>query len=316
VSAPLVSVVLPTLNEAEGIERACREIRAALQQAGVRYEIIVVDDASPDGTVEVVQRLREEDAGFKWVLMSRRYGDQVCLLAGVELATGDAVVTMDADLQHPPRYLPQMIEAWKKGADMVFMIRENEGHHSIFKKWTELLFYRVLDRISDSPIVYRFSGFALIDRKVARVLSEYSESDPLVRGLLGLVGFKRVELPYQEEFRKAGQTKYNFRRMLDLAVTAMTSFSTFPLRIALYLGLLITLLAFGFGVYVLRSYFHGDAVPGWTSTLLVVIILSGTQLLTLGILGIYLGKTFLEGKRRPRFHVHRQGGFAERESGR
>jgi len=243
--------------------------------------------------------------------MSRRFGDQVSLMAGLDHARGDMVIIMDSDLQHPPRYIPQMIDKWAEGYDIVIMKRETEGHRSLLKKWTEIGFYKILRKLSRTPIYYRFSGFALMDRTMVKALRRFRERDPFFRGLVGLVGFNRTELPYREQERQFGQSKYGLFDMMRLAVTGITSFSDIPLYLSFYAGLCAVTISLLYAIYVvLWTVFASTPVLGWASTILVVIFMGGVQLISTGILGIFLSKVFIETKRRPKYILADSAGFS------
>ena len=191
------------------------------------YEIIFVDDDSPDGTIDIVKQLHSSDSNVKYILMSNRFGEQKCLMAGLDYADGDAIITMDADLEHPPNYILQMVSEWENGSEIVVMKRSTTSHNKLFKKWTEKLFYKLLNKISDQKVIYRFSGFALMDKKVVKTLRRYKENDPFLRGLISLVGFRRTELFYNEDKRVAGEAKYFILNMIRLGISGITS-SKYP----------------------------------------------------------------------------------------
>jgi polyisoprenyl-phosphate glycosyltransferase len=305
-----LSVILPTFNERENVREIYLQILSHIKPFDIEYEIIFVDDNSPDLTIDSIKSLRDQDPNVKFLLMSRRFGDQISLMAGLDHAEGDFIVIMDSDLQHPPGYLPAMIREWSNGSDIVIMQRETEGHQSIFKKWTEILFYKMMAKLSKTPIYYRFSGFALLDRKVVRALRCFEERDPFLRGLIGLVGYSIKEMTYREDERKQGQSKYRLFNLITLAISGITAFSDTPLYLSLYLGLSAVAISFLYALYVLfYAFFSSNSVAGWASTILVVIFFGGVQLLSTGILGIFLSKVFLEAKRRPKYIVSEAAGF-------
>ena len=299
-----ISIILPTYNESENVLRVYNAIKEVTVPLKLKYEIIYVDDNSPDDTINIVKQLRESDPNVKYILMSDRFGDQECLMAGLAHANGDAVITMDADLEHPPRYIPQMISAWEDGAEIVVMKRSQKDYSSIFKKWSEILFYKFLGIISSGKIIYRFAGFALMDKKVVKALGKFQENDPFLRGLITLVGFKRTELYYKEDERIAGKTKYSISNMIRLGLTGITSFSNAPLYLSFYLGTAIVLLSLLYSMIVLYEVLViGLIIPGWASTILLITFFGGVQLFSIGLLGIYISKIFLETKRRPNYII-------------
>jgi dolichol-phosphate mannosyltransferase len=303
-----ISVILPTFNEKENVIEVYRRIKDAIAQFNIAYEIIFVDDNSPDGTTNLVKELRKQDSNVKYILMSRRFGDQISLMAGINNASGDMVVTMDSDLQHPPEYLPQMIEQWRSGYDIVIMKREEAGHNSFFKKWSELLFYRLLGKLSKTPIYFRFAGYALMDRKAVDALKEFRERDPFLRGLRAYSN--KTEMLYKEEERSAGTSKYKLMDMFKLAITGITSFSDTPLYLSFYTGFLAVSISLIYAIWVIiETVFFCSKVPGWASTILVVIFFGGVQLISIGILGIFISKVFVETKRRPNFIIAESSGF-------
>lgn len=305
-----LSIILPTYNERENVFEIYNQILCNIQQLNIDYEIIFVDDNSPDGTIGLIKQLREKDANVKYLLMSRRFGDQVSLMAGLNHANGDMAIIMDSDSQHPPRYVPRMIDKWKDGFDIVIMKREVAGHQSFFKKWTEIYFYKLLRKLSRTPIYYRFSGFALMDIKVVKALREFRERDPFFRGLVGLVGFNKTELYYKEQEREFGESKYHLFDMISLAITGITSFSDTPLYLSFYVGLSAVLISLLYAAYVvLSTVFLDSSVPGWASTILVVIFVGGVQLISTGVLGVFLSKVFVETKRRPSYILAESEGF-------
>jgi glycosyltransferase involved in cell wall biosynthesis len=306
-----ISVVMPTLNEVENLAEVYRRVKKAIVSTELDYEIIFVDDNSMDGSIELLKRLHHDDPKVKYIIMSRRFGDQSCMMAGLKSATGDAVVTMDSDLQHPPEDLPRMIEQWQKGTQIIIMTREIEGHNSWFKKCTEILFYKTMNLLSSTPIIYRFAGYSLFDRKVVNALNLHGENDPFLRGLIPLVGFSQVLLNYREATRTHGSTKYGLRQMFRLAISGITTFSLKPLYFSFYLGGSAIIISLTFMIYVMISYFFSKSVipPGWASTILIVIFLGGTQLLSLGIIGIYIGKIFMQVKNRPNYIIAQSGGI-------
>ena len=243
--------------------------------------------------------------------MSKRFGDQACLIAGIDYCSGDAAIIMDSDLQHPPKYLPEMIDCWKNGVDVVIMQREKVGHTQFIKTIMEILFYKILNWLSDQKIYMRFSGFSLIDKKVVSHIKNFQEYEPFLRGIISLVGFKHSVLNYVEDERKHGLTKYSYIKQAALALVGVTSFSNRPLYLSLYVGIISVLIAFIYAAFILMNkiFFSGDVIEGWTSVVLLVIFFSGIQLITLGILGIYVGKNFIESKRRPRYIVNEFGGL-------
>lgn len=301
-----ISVVLPTLNEVENIELIYNELINQFNNLQLDYEIIFVDDNSSDGTIAKIKALSLSDKNVKYLIMSKRFGDQACLVAGLECSSGEATIIMDSDLQHPPKYIPEMIESWENGADVVIMQREKAGHKKFLKTFMEIMFYKVLSWLSEEKIYLRFSGFSLIDNKVISHIKKFNEYEPFLRGIISLVGFKHSILNYIEDERKNGSTKYSYFNQAKLGLVGITSFSIRPLYLSLFAGFMSVSISFFYGIYILLSklYFNGVETEGWTSVVLLVIFFGGIQLITVGILGIYVGKNFIESKRRPRYIVN------------
>ena len=306
-----ISVVLPTLNEFDNINPMYDALMIEFKALDLDYEIIFVDDDSSDGTIDRIRKLSSLDPNVKYLLMSKRFGAQVCLMAGLDYASGDAVIVMDSDLQHPPKYIPEMILRWRKGVDVVIMQRESAGHSSWYKKVMEVLFYKVLNWISDVNIYFRFSGFSLLDKKVVSSINNFQEHEPFLRGIISLVGYQHEIINYAEDLRKAGKTKYGLIRQISLAINGITSFSNRPLLLSLYGGIIAVMITFIYAAFILinKMLYSDTVIEGWTSVVLLVIFFGGIQLITVGILGIYVGKNFIESKRRPRYIVNEFGGL-------
>jgi dolichol-phosphate mannosyltransferase len=303
---PEISFVLPTLNEADNVITICERLNNAAISCGVsNFEIIFVDDKSDDNTVSQIREIKNRIPSVKYLLMSRRFGDQESLMAGIDYAEGNAVIIMDSDLQHPPECVPEMIDAWRNGADAVIMQRRTSGNNNYISGIFEKLFYRLLILISSSKIYYRFAGFALLDQKVARVIREFKEVEPFLRGIIPFVGFNQIVIEYDEDARNEGESKYTFLSKLRLALRGLTSFSIGPLVAAIWIGLMILTLAFCFIVYVLIQtiFFEANYPQGWMSVMTFMLLFSGIQITILGVIGLYLSKVFIQIKGRPRYIV-------------
>ena len=237
-----ISVVLPTLDEYDNVKLMYDALMIEFKHLNFSYEIIFIDDNSKDGTIEQIKALSSKDKNVKYLFMSKRFGDQICLMAGLDYASGDAVIIMDSDLQHPPNYIPEMVTKWLEGTDVVVMQREQAGHTSWFKKVFEILFYKFLNWISDEHIYYRFSGFSLFDKKVVASIRRFKEYEPFLRGFISLVGYNHTILTYKEDERKTGKTKYSFIRQASLALVGITSFSNKLLHFSLSQAISISLL--------------------------------------------------------------------------
>jgi dolichol-phosphate mannosyltransferase len=299
-----LSVVAPCYNEEAGLDELHRRVAAAC--AGVApgaYEIVLVDDGSRDATWERMQALASRDPGVVAVRLSRNHGHQLALTAGLTICRGERVLIVDADLQDPPELLPEMMRVMDGGADVVYGQREARRGESAFKRATAGAFYRVLERLSDVPIPRDTGDFRLVSRRALDVLLAMPEQHRFVRGMVSWIGFRQVPLRYVRDPRLTGETKYPLRRMVRFAADAITSFSVRPLRISAYAGALCaagSLLLFG---YTVVSWTGDRTVRGWASLMSVVLLLGAVQLLVLGMIGEYLGRLFLEAKRRPLFVV-------------
>jgi len=297
-SNTLISVIVPCFNEAENIPLIILALETVLLPWD--YEIIIVDDGSTDGSDNVYVQLAQSDERIKYLRFSRNFGHQAAIKAGIDHANGDAIITIDADLQQPPSLITQMIQKWKEGADIVEGVRQAQHKESWFKQKTSSLYYWLLAYLSDYQVVKGVSDFRLIDKKVAKIVKELPENHLYLRGLFSWMGFEHAYINYHLEERQNGMTRYTFGKMLGLASSGVTSMSVKPLKVALIIGVVISLCSFLYGLYALSVVlFTEAAVPGWTSTIISVLFMAGFQLIVLGVMGEYLGKLFMESKRRP-----------------
>jgi polyisoprenyl-phosphate glycosyltransferase len=299
----LVSVVVPVYDEVETIPELHERLSAALQPLG-RYEIVVVDDGSSDGTWEALQARAATDPHLRLIRLSRNFGHQIALTAGLDAARGDAVVSMDGDLQDPPELIPELVARWREGFDVVYAVRTARAGETRFKLATASLFYWLVNRMSSVRIPEQAGDFRLLSRRAVDTLQSMPERARFVRGMTSWIGFRQVGVPYEREARKQGETKYPLRRMLRFAGDAITSFSTAPIRYVTALGFVAVafcLVYFAYTLYV--RLFTDDAVAGWTSVVVVVLFLGGVQLISLGVIGQYVGRIFDEVKERPLYVV-------------
>lgn len=301
---PRLSAVVPCHNEQEGLVVLYRRLSDACASCvGDSYEIIIVDDGSFDRSWEIISILANDDPRVVGVSLSRNFGHQLALTAGLSFARGDRIFVVDADLQDPPELLGRMMRLMDQGADVVYGQRTEREGETWFKRWSASLFYRLLARMTDVNVPLDTGDFRLMSRPVLESLQAMPEQHRFVRGLVAWIGFKQVALPYMRQKRVAGTTKYPLRRMLRFAVDALTGFSVLPLRISSLFGAGFGLLGLGSLVYALVSWCIFHAVPGWASTVVLVSILGSIQLLSLGIMGEYVGRIFIEVKGRPHFIV-------------
>lgn len=301
---PLLSVVVPAFNEEGNVERFHAELAPVLEELGLRWELILVDDGSRDATWEKIRSLHERDPRVWGVRLSRNFGHQYALLAGLSRARGEAVVSMDADLQHPPGVVPRLVEEWRKGSRIIHTVRLDSGEESLFKRVTSKLFYRVFSFLSGTHLESGMADFRLLDRQALDSLLCFEEEGLFLRGLVHWVGFPsaKVEFACQPRFR--GSTSYTLAKMTRFAWTGVTSFSLVPLRLCILLGFLTSAFAFEQLVEAIYSKLVlGVTVPGWAQTMVVMSFLFGMLFVLLGIIGEYIGRILVEVRRRPRFIV-------------
>jgi dolichol-phosphate mannosyltransferase len=300
---PFISVVVPAHNEAENLAILLPLLKTELAKYG-SFEIIVVDDGSSDDTLEFLQRTTQEDPRVQYVSLSRNFGHQTALRAGLSYAGGKCAISMDADLQHPVELVPVMIDKWRSGYDIVLTIRENPSDMPWLKRVTSNAFYKVLNWLSEIRIDPRSADFRLLDRKVLDVVNSLTEASFFLRGIVPWLGFRVCMISYVPGERMRGATKYSLRRMISLALTGIVSSSIRPLRVAAVFAAVVATAAALYAIYAVAIVVVlGRAVPGWTSVVLVVSVIGSLQLLILGIIGEYLGQTFREVRMRPNFIV-------------
>jgi polyisoprenyl-phosphate glycosyltransferase len=294
-------VVAPCCNEADGIRQFYQQLRQMLATLpGCRYRIVLVDDGSSDATPQILEDLAREDSAVHVLTLSRNFGHQIALTAGLDAADGDAVIMMDSDLQHPPQLIPQMVARWREGADIVSAIRHATQGASWWKNATSGLFYRLINLLSDTYIVPGAADFCLLSRGAHRALLAVRERQRFLRGIVSWIGFNRTFIPFEAPPRFAGKTSYSLTKMIRLAMTAVVSFSSAPLRMATRLGLVLSAAGFVYLAYILIAWLVLEQIqPGWTSTICVILILGGVQLVFMGLLGEYLAVVYEEAKQRP-----------------
>lgn len=298
------SIIAPIYNEKENLPELHRRVSEVMQSTRKTWELILVDDGSTDGSTETIRELAKKDKHVRPVIFARNFGHQIAITAGWDYARGDAVVVIDADLQDPPELIPQMAEKWKEGYEVVYAVRAEREGESWFKLWTASLFYRIIARITDVKIPLDTGDFRLMDRKVVDVLKSMRERHRFPRGMSAWVGFRQIGVEYKRAARVAGETKYPFRKMFRLALNAITSFSYFPLQVATFFGFFsagVAILAIPIVIYLRAS--GSQAFFGQATTLIAVLFLGGVQLISLGILGEYIGRIYDEAKGRPLYIV-------------
>jgi glycosyltransferase involved in cell wall biosynthesis len=296
-----ISIVAPFYNESEVIEYFYKELKGVLDVLeGITYEMIFVDDGSEDDTLTKLNCLAESDSKVRVYSLSRNFGHQIALTAGLDAARGAAVIMMDGDLQHPCKLIPEMIKKWRQGFEIVIAVREHTQDASWFKQLTSKIFYRLFNFMSDTNVHEGAADFTLLSRKSHQILRNMPERHRFLRGMVSWIGMSRALVRYQAPKRAAGRSKYSLLKMVSLAVEATLSFSTMPLRLATRAGFVITCLGFLYFVWIILRYlFVGDLVLGWGSLICVVLIVGGAQLSFIGLVGQYLARVFEEVKNRP-----------------
>jgi glycosyltransferase involved in cell wall biosynthesis len=299
----LLSVVVPIYNEEGVIPELYRRLTAALAER-YEYELILVDDGSSDRSWQQLLAASVGDRRVRLVRLSRNFGHQPALSAGMDRARGDAIVLLDGDLQDPPELIPDLVAKWREGYDVVYAVRADREVETVFKRTSVSLFYRLMSRLADSQIPEQAGDFRLLSRRAADAIAQMPERARFLRGMAAWIGFRQVGVPYRREARFAGSTKYPVRKLFKLALDGITSFSTKPLRLISAVGFLTVLLCFGYLVYALyERFFTHEQVRGWTSVIVVVLLLGGVQLLSLGVVGQYIARIFDEAKGRPLYLI-------------
>ena len=300
-----ITIIVPCYNEAEVVARFYAETAAVVSGiADCTFTFLFIDDGSRDGTLDILRKLSEEHEDVRYISFTRNFGKEPAIMAGLDYADGDAVILMDADLQHPPALIPEMIAHWRAGYDDVCARRTDRDDEALLKRTMANLFYRLMQMVSRVRLQRDVGDFRLLDRRCVAALRLLRENQRFTKGLFTWVGFKKKEIPFHVRPRAAGQTTWNYLALLSLAVEGITSFTTAPLRLTTVLGLMVSALALGYMVIVLvDALVYGDPVAGYPTLMTVLLFLGGVQLLSLGIIGEYLGRVFTESKRRPAYLI-------------
>ncbi len=300
----LISIVIPAYNEEKNIVAITHAIELVFENKPYKYEIIFIDDGSKDDTAKTIKNIAATKTQVKYILFSRNFGKDNALSAGLQKSLGNAVITIDADLQHPPALIIEMINLWLEGNHVVYAFRDEKNQHtSTLNNLSSSFFYQTINKLSDIELENGTADFRLLDRKVVDVLNALPENDPFYRGLVKWVGFNQKSIPYTPQERFAGESKYNKKDLTRLALKGITSFSTKPLNIAIYLGFIFSLMSLLYIPYAILSYIYNWAVHGWISVIVTIAFFGGLQLMILGIIGLYLGKLFMQSKNRPHFII-------------
>ncbi len=297
-----LTIIIPVYNESSNIFRVVSEISKVT--IPYPYEILFINDGSTDDTELVLKEIACTKKHVFFISFVRNYGHQMALKAGMDAATGDGVISMDGDLQHPPSLIPLLIRKWEEGFDIVITKRQDHKNIPFMKKAMSALFYKVINALSSAHISYGEADFRFLDKKVVAVFKKIHEPDLFWRGMVRWVGFKSTEVSYQAEERFKGESKYTFKKMVSLALNGILSFSTKPLYFSIYVGFGCAFTSILVFIYVLISFFSNRVVPGWTSTLIIMSFFSGVQLVLIGIIGLYIGKLFVQVKDRPLYIIN------------
>ncbi len=299
-----ISIVIPSFNEEGNIYIIVKALHEVLQKLKYDYELIFVDDGSKDKTLANLHELSKTDSKLFYVELSRNFGHQNALMAGLDMATGDCLITMDGDMQHPPELIPQLLSKWEEGYDVVYTRRLEDKNLPYFKKTTSKYFYKFINYISEIDIEQGTADFRLMDKKVAKVFFNFTENELFIRGLVNWVGFKQFAIDYIPNERFSGNSKYTVKKMMQFALKGITSFSIRPLYLSIFLGLSISVLGFLFYLlYVFYSIYFGHVISGWASVIFTIVFFGGLNLIVLGIIGIYVGKLFIQSKNRPNYII-------------
>ena len=301
-----VSILIPVYNEEKMLPLLEPEVKKLMDSQKNKYEweVVFVNDGSKDNSLVILKDICAKDERFHYVSLSRNFGKENAMLAGFDYVSGDCMVIMDADLQDPPSLIPQMLEYWEQGYEDVYAKRANRGKESWLRKKFSLLFYRILDHSTRFDVLQNVGDFRLLDRKCIEALKELRESERYTKGMFCWIGFKKKEVTFERGNRVAGKSNWNFLGLLNLAIEGITSFTIAPLRFASFLGVIVAFIAFCLMLfYGVKTIFYGDEVRGFTTIIVVVLFMGGVQLMTIGILGEYIGRIFNETKNRPTYIV-------------
>lgn len=300
-----VSLLIPFYNEQEVLPMLFERVKTLIDsQPDYSWEVMLVNDGSTDPSLCMVSQMHARDARFRYIDLSRNFGKEVAMMAGLDHVTGDCVVIMDADLQHPPELIPDMLKLWEDGYDDIYGKRNSRGREPWLRKKLSLLYYNLLQKTTKVQILQNVGDFRLLDRICINALKSMRESQRYTKGMFQWIGFKKKEILFDQEDRVAGVTKWNYFKLFGLAVEGITSYTTSPLKIATVMGLIVSLFAFCYMIYIIiKAIFIGDPVAGYPTIMVVMLFIGGVQLLSLGIIGEYIGRIFNETKQRPVYFI-------------
>ncbi|MEQ8155604.1 MAG: glycosyltransferase family 2 protein [Clostridiaceae bacterium] len=308
-----ITVLIPAYNEQEVLGQLYGRLSHVIDSvSNYEFEMLFVNDGSKDATLSIIQQLREKDKRVSYVDLSRNFGKEIAMIAGLDYCQGDAVIIIDADLQDPPELIPEMISYWESGYDDVFARRKSREGESWLKKWTSKTFYSVLQGLTRIPIQKDTGDFRLLDRRCVEALKRFREAQRYTKGMFSWIGYNKKEILFDRDPRAAGKTKWNYAKLIDLAIEGITSFTTAPLRLSSWFGVIVSILAFLYIVFIIaKTLLFGEPVQGYPSLMVALLFLGGVQLICLGIIGEYVGRIFNETKRRPLYFVNEFNGEKE-----
>ena len=310
-----VSILIPAYNEEEVLYTLYDRLENVINKLNnYEFEVLLINDGSKDNTLNILRELRKRDKRMCYINLSRNYGKETAMIAGLDYVTGDCCIILDADLQDPPELIEEMLKYWEQGYDDVYAKRKSRAGESFMKKFTSSLFYKMLQKSTRIPIQKNTGDFRLLDRRCVDALRKFRESERYTKGMFSWIGFNKKEILFDRDPRVAGSTKWNYWKLIDLAIEGITSFTTKPLRISSFLGVIISFCAFVYIVIIIaRTLIMGEAVKGYPSLMAVILFLGGVHLLSLGIIGEYIGRVFNETKRRPLYFVEEYNGEKVRD---
>lgn len=298
-----ISIIIPVCNERGNLPVLIDAIKQVMQPLPYNYTYVFVEDSSTDGTLDYIKQMALQQKNILFIALTRSFGHQNAIKAAIDKIDADAVIMMDGDMQHPPTLLPKLIDLWQQGNDIVYTIRKEQQNLPFIKRKTSSIFYKLINRLSDIEIEDGSADFRLIDRKVAIAFKNFTEDDLFWRGLVKWLGYKQIGVEYEPAERVTGSSKYTYKRLMQLALKGITSFSVKPLSIAVYLGFTFSLLSTLYIPYVLFSLMFEHPISGWASMIVTIAFFGGLQLMILGIIGMYLGKLFMQSKHRPHYII-------------
>ncbi|MDT3694558.1 MAG: glycosyltransferase family 2 protein [Mucispirillum sp.] len=306
----LISVLIPAYNEEECLHELYKRVSDVLSKLEkYDYEILIINDGSKDKTLEILHDLNAKDKHLQYVNLARNYGKEIAMAAGLDYVKGDVVVILDADLQIPPEYIPEMLSYYEEGYDDIYGRRKSRNDESFFKRLGTKIYYKALQSLTRVDILKNTSDFRLLSRRAVEALKQYKEQRRYTKGLFALIGFKKKEFIYEPVKRYAGKSKWNYFSLINLAIEGITSFSTFPLRLSSFLGIIVATIGFIYILFlILKTIIFGEPVRGYPTLLSIIVFLGGIQLLSLGVIGEYLGRIFDEVKNRPLYFVEKYSG--------